>query len=117
MVQVWKPDTCSCEFETDEGQENLINARAWCELHLNSGRTDAERFENAKRTCRTKNKVDAITRAELKVEKGVKIPFTIDTGGVVHIRVKGSRDKIRKLQARLNSELHPLRPVLEVIDE
>lgn len=116
MVQVWKPDTCSCEFEVEDGQAALINARVWCELHFNSARTDDERFENAKKTCRIKNKVDAIVRDELKVQKGARIPFTVDTGGVVHVRVKGSRDKIRKLQGRLNSELHPLRPVLEVID-
>lgn len=116
MVQIWKPDTCSCEFEYEGAQEKLINARARCELHLNSARTDDERFENAKETCRMKNRVDAITRNELKIKKGVHIPFSVDSAGVVHIRVKGSKDKIRKLQGRLNSELHPLRPVVEVID-
>lgn len=116
MVQIWKPDTCSCEFEVTDAQESLINARVWCELHFNSARTDDERFENAKETCMTKNRVVNVVRDELKIPRNVRIPFTVDSGGMPHVYVQGSKDAIRKLQGRLNTELHPLRPILEVKD-
>lgn len=113
MPQIWRPDTCGCVLEVKDAQVEVVKVAKWCDLHFSSAGTDKERFENVKKTNRLKNKVDAIVRDEMKIKRGVRIPFLVDSGGVVHISAKGASDKIRKLKARLASELHPHRIVVE----